>query len=56
MTIPENVVIFIGITLIFSLLANAALIGLLVAYTNTERDRLYYERKMKRENEGRRKE
>jgi hypothetical protein len=46
MTLPENIVIFLCLTLIISLLANAAFIGLLVAYTNTERDRLFYERKM----------
>ncbi len=55
MTIPENIVIFIGITLIVSLLVNAGLVGLVVAYINTERNRLYYERKMKRKNEGKRK-
>lgn len=38
MTVPENIIIFVGITLIISLLANAALIGLLVAYVNNERD------------------
>lgn len=38
MTIPENILITIGITLIFSLMANAVLIGLLVAYVNNERD------------------
>lgn len=38
MNVPENIIIFIGIALILSLLANAALIGLLVAYVNNERD------------------
>lgn len=47
MTIPENILIAIGVTLIFSLMANAVFIGLLVAYVNSERDErecLYHER------------
>lgn len=38
MNVPENIIIFIGIVLILSLLANAALIGLLMTYVNNERD------------------
>ena len=49
MTIPENILIALGIGLIVSLMANAVFIGLVVAYVNTERDRLYRNMKDKRE-------
>ena len=39
MIIPENILIFICIVLISSLIANAVTIGLLVAYLNNERHR-----------------
>lgn len=47
MTIPENVLIFLGIVLIVSLIANAAFVGLFVALINIK-NTLEFEEKLNR--------